>query len=237
MAGRHQDAAKSVEQLVESFDGWQRAYHEGAEILLRCAQSSHLAPRDETSGATAGLPSSETNKSPSATGSASAADDYRTRARELIAQAHTARIRSTATTDRFAWFLLTCSDESFRDPQAAYKLAQGIIQSGIKHRTAWRTMSLHYYRLGEWAKADWALVFAARARGEADATQSRDPVILLLQSMIDWQQGRRAEARQTYDRANTAIANSNASDRAVAALATEAAELLQPTEATPDKDG
>jgi hypothetical protein len=182
------------------------------------------------------LPGSETNKSPSATGSASAADAYRTRARELIAQAHTARIRSAATTDRFALFLLTCSDESCRDVQSAYKLAQGIIQSAHQHPTAWRTVSLYYYRLGEWEKAWWAVYMGARARGEAEENKSRDPVVLLLLSMIDWQQGRRADARQTFERAKAAIALNDSSDPAITTLAAEAAELLKPAGTTRDED-
>ena len=113
-AGQHQAAAKAVDTLVWAFPDELRAYSYGAEQLLQCAE---LAEKEVTgSGLTSGANSAKPADNPSAADGSAAANAYRRRARQLIALAHDAPDRTPDTTERFAWFLVTCADESLRDP-------------------------------------------------------------------------------------------------------------------------
>src|SRR4029079_3740270 len=126
------------------------------------------------------------------------------RARELIAKAHNARIRTTTATERFAWFLLTCPDKSFRDPQAARGLLQSVVLTNPLHRAGWQSLSLACCRLGKLEKARQALVMADRARGKVALEQPDDAADLFARAIVEWQTGNHDAAQQAFKRANNA---------------------------------
>ena len=62
---------------------------------------------------------------------------YRQRAHELIVKADEAHQRTPETVDRFAWFLLTCEDQSFRNPSKAVELAHSVVKEVPERGDAW----------------------------------------------------------------------------------------------------
>ena len=132
-------------------------------------------------------------------------------------------MRSTVSQDHFAWFLLTCPDESFRDPQRALKLVKSVTATVPERLPAWRTLSLAHYRLGQWDDAETALQPLMVGRSD----HSLDAATLYVQAMIEWQLGERDEARQTYERAVHYAARQQTLDRSLAVLSREASAILK----------
>jgi serine/threonine protein kinase/Flp pilus assembly protein TadD len=214
-AGKHREAAQAIERMLLAHDKSLAAHHLGAELLLRCAhlaERSHLAPRDVAS-----LP-------PHAEQDGHIAAKYRKRAHELvelIKNSDKATIPTTVSADHFAWFLLTCPDESFRDPERALLIAQTITQLAPERASARLALGFAQYRLKKWGEAEAAL--AGLVAGRIDV--STDAGALFVLAMIQWQRGDRDVARRTFDRA-IAIPVEKPSDSIVVTLAREAAELL-----------
>ena len=206
-AGRPAAAAAAVERLVETFPDRLAAYHEGAAQLLRCAA---LAERV--------LPPSAARSAEGGDAGASDAPTYRQRAHELIAKAPDAPQRTPDTVDRFAWFLLTCEDKSFRDPPQALDLAKSAVKDVPERGDAWFTLALAHYRNGDWQAADDAVQNSIKFSrdGEANAFD------WLLLSMIRYQQGRTDEARQWHKKADDWIAENKPKDQDLLRLAAEA---------------
>jgi tetratricopeptide (TPR) repeat protein len=140
----------------------------------------------------------------------------------LLPLADKVRVRTTVSNDHFAWFLLTCSDESFRDAQRARKLVQSVTKAVPERRPAWRTLSLAHYRLGQWDAAEAAL----QTLFTSATDESTDAGALYLLAMIQWQKGERDEAREAFDRATAAMKSTNMSDSNIDILANEARLLL-----------
>jgi tetratricopeptide (TPR) repeat protein len=176
--GRYDDAAKFAEMLVDTFPDRLQACHEAGELMLRCAKGvdQRANGEDAVQGGASG----------------DAASGYRRRAHELIAQAHEARIRDPDATSQFARFLVTCTDESFRDPPKAAQLAESVVQAAPQRWGAWLTLALARYRLGDWEAADDALGQLTQYVPYAPS----NPDVRALLAMVRWQQGRREEARQ-----------------------------------------
>jgi hypothetical protein len=153
----------------------------------------------------------------------SASDRYRAKARELVAKADTVPTRTTVSQDHFAWFLLTCPDETFREPQRALNLAKIVTRTVPERLSAWRTQSLAHYRLGQWHEAEHAL--QTLLIGSSD--ESLDAATLYLRAMIEWQLGDHAEARQTIELARSRRSSDRRSDSGEASLAAEAKALVK----------
>jgi tetratricopeptide (TPR) repeat protein len=231
-AGRHQEAAAAVEKFVWTIPAYLSTYHEGAVLLIRCAdicgdgdlqdgiqlKRTGAAPVEAAKTDQAGAATANDKPRPPPAPTPAA---YRQRARELLAKARKVPCSCTVTADHLAWFWLTCPDESFRDPQQALELAQSVTAAAPERLSAWRTLSLAHYRLGQWDKAELALQTVV-----SRSDDSLDVTTLYLRAMIDWQLGNHADARQTFDRAKTAIASNDFSDAALTTLSAEAAALL-----------
>jgi tetratricopeptide (TPR) repeat protein len=219
-AGRPAAAAAAVERLVAAFPDRLQAYHEGAVRLLRCAA---LAETGNGAPLLAGpaVPSEGPNSTAGQASSGTETEKYRQRAHELIAKAREAHQRTPDSVDHFAWFLLTCEDESFRDSPQALELAKTVVTDVPERGGAWLTLTLAEYRNGDWQAADEAdqnsIKFSPGAKANA-----YDWALL---SMIRAQQGRREDARQWRDKARSWIAANNPQDQDLLRLTAEADEL------------
>ena len=174
-AGKHREARQAIERMLHAHDSSQyandlslEAHHLGAELLLRCAELAESASGATASGATAGSTSSV---SPSATGSASAdpketptsaAESYRNQAHKLVEKVDRLPIKTTVSSDHFVWFLLTCPDQSFGNPELAIKIAQSNTQAVPERASAHRAIAFALYRLGKWDEAEAALAELGR---------------------------------------------------------------------------
>jgi tetratricopeptide (TPR) repeat protein len=185
-AGRHVDASREVERLVTTCPDHLDSYHLGAELLLTCARI--LQDDDEATAAT-----------------------YRSRARELVAQAHKSPSRTPDIINQFARFLLTCKDESFRDPARALPMAEHVVKDIPERGAAWHTLALARYRNGRWDAAEEALEQLVRhsVAGRPDGEH------WLLLSMIRAREGRLDEARQWHKKASDWIDANETVDEAL----------------------
>lgn len=207
-ANRPVAAAAAVERMVAAFPDRLSAYHEGAVQLLRCvAQMEKPGFKPSKADLREGI---------------SDVVAYRQRAHELVAEASQATLRNPDAMVRFAWFLLTSEDESFRDPARALELAKSAVKEVPDRAAAWFTLGLALYRNGDWQAAEEALRTSIQlapggAAGGDDA---------LLLAMIRWQQGRPEKARESFDQARAVIERDGLSDEALLRLQAEAAELI-----------
>jgi len=218
---RHEAASVAVESYVQQFPDRLQAYHEGAEQLL---QSAAIAGESQ-SFAKDGQASNSYEPTP-------AAKKYLQRAHELIIQASDARNRTQDTVNRFAWFLLTCQDKSFRDPRQALALAKAQVKDVPERGDAWFTLALAYYHTGQWSVATDAVERSIKLApgGESNVY---DWVLL---SMVRSREGRTQEARQWCEKASKWISANHSKDHDLLTLADDACELLQeadrPSDAT-----
>ena len=79
------------------------------------------------------------------------------RALELVAGAQAATMRTPDTLDRFAWFLLTCDDKSFRDPPQGRGTCRGGRQGSSGYAVCVVHLVLAQYRNGDWQAAEDAV--------------------------------------------------------------------------------
>jgi tetratricopeptide (TPR) repeat protein len=147
----------------------------------------------------------------------------------LVALAHNATDRTPDITERFAWFLVTCADESLRDPAGALEIAMAVAKEVPQRADAWLTMALAHYRLGDWQAADDAVQQALNLPHQVAKMSVCDWLVL---AMIRHQQGRADEARQWHKKAHAWLANDDTDEKDILRLATEADALIrqQPAE-------
>jgi tetratricopeptide (TPR) repeat protein len=220
-AGQHEAAAKAVEAIVWAFPDQLRTYHYGAEQLLKCAilaekesSEAEMERVDVDSAERIAITRESQSKPP--------ADVYRERARELVMRAHGASDRTPDTTERFAWFLVTCEDEAFHDPARAAELATAVLNQIPDRGAAWLTLALAHYRLGDWQAADGALQKSVQYPRGGGARVCE----WLILAMIRHAQGRGDEARQWHKKAHDWLAKNTTDFKYVHSLAAEAAALL-----------
>jgi tetratricopeptide (TPR) repeat protein len=224
----HAAAAAAVERLVETFPNRLDAYHQGAVQLLRCAALAS-SPPPPSAGEPASSPPPPSAGEGLGEGANSAADTYRQRARELVAKAYDAPQRTPDTISHFAWFLLMCPDESFRDPPWALQLAKRAAKDVPDRAATWFTLALAHYRNGDWPAASDAVAKSIQL-GRGDDLEAPS---WLLHSMLRAQQGREDEARKLYEMADAWIAENKPNDRDLLSLATEAeSTVAQATESS-----
>ncbi|MBA3483570.1 MAG: hypothetical protein H0T51_17320 [Pirellulales bacterium] len=223
-AGRHKEAAAAVERLIELFPDRLQAYHEATAQLLRCATIA-----GDKAGHT---PADELKLLPQGSSAESPSQAYRRRAHELVDKSRGAHHRTPEAADRFAWFLLTCDDESFRDAPRALELAQGVVAETPARNGVWFTLALAHYRNGNWQAAENTDQSSIKLSpgGNANAYD------WLLLSMIRAQQGRLKDAQQHLNEARTWIAAHNPKEAELSDLAAEADELIRKTAAEPTSE-
>jgi Flp pilus assembly protein TadD len=147
---------------------------------------------------------------------------YYQRARELVAKAHTAPDRTPDAAERFARFLLTCPNESFRDPPRALELSKGVVEVVPERSGPWFILALAHYRNGNLQAADEAIQSSMK-RSSSDEGNVCNRILL---SMVRWKQGRTDEARQTYEMALQLAGDDKNEHDSLLTFITEAAVLI-----------
>jgi tetratricopeptide (TPR) repeat protein len=203
-------AAKTVETMIREFPDRLQAYHHGAQFLLRCAELA------ETSADSAAAAQSETRRQTAAT--------YREQARELVAEAAKAMKHTPEALDRFAWFLSTYKDKSFRDAPRALELAKKAVDLAPKRSTNWLGLSLAYYRMEDLQRAKEALDTSIELY--PDGIGANDPYSGFVGTLIEAKLGHPDKARKWYANAARCCAPGTPSDPNIAEIAAEAQQVI-----------
>ena len=206
-ADRQVAAAQSIEMLVMAAPDRLQTYVEGATQLVNCAALAEQAVWR---------------------GGGTDPGEYYRRAHELVEQAQQAPDRRPAAVRRFAWFLLNCEVDSFRDPTLGLELAIEFVEQRPEVGGAWLTLALAHYRNGDWSAADEAVERSIERSRDAQA-KARNWTLL---SMIRSQQGRVDDARKLQREASDWITENNPKDKDLLALAVEAESLIESKVAT-----
>jgi hypothetical protein len=223
--------------MAQEFPDRLQAYHSGAQFLLRCAElvetnqsSINSVVSDSKRAGLSSAPAAATDglAASAIDGTAERMPDagaYRQRARELIAKASLATNPTPEALDRFAWFLLTCKDTSFRDTRRALELAKKGVQL-VPERFANRlTLALAYYRADDLQHAKEALEKhmqlypAGRAAG--------DPYCAFVATLIEAKLGHTNKARECYALAAYCCGPGETSDPNLIDIAREAKGVIE----------
>jgi serine/threonine protein kinase/predicted Zn-dependent protease len=121
----------------------------------------------------------------------------------------------------FAWFLATCPDETFRDPERALALARRAVERAPQREEFWNTLGAARYRAGEYASAIDAIQQALKLNPEGDWSD------WLFMAMAHEKRGDRVKARECHRRALAWVEHHKASGCELRLLRIEAAALLQ----------
>jgi serine/threonine protein kinase/tetratricopeptide (TPR) repeat protein len=198
---RIEEAANTVELLIDASPERLRACHEAASLLLQCAD---LADRKALAAESISLIVTRAIAPgrPLPFGLVPRyAPAYRQRAREIVAMAHKAPIRTPDSVDVFIRFLLDCEDKSFRDIPRALELAKQAVKEIPNRRDAWVTLAFAHHCNRDTEAADIALD-TAEAIGTGDGNARE----LQLRALVSHQAGRHDEAHQWHDKYITAVA-------------------------------
>jgi tetratricopeptide (TPR) repeat protein len=95
--------------------------------------------------------------------------------------------------NNLAWFLVTCPDPQFHDPAEAIALAKRALQREPKAGYLWNTLGVAHYRAADFPAALEAL------QKSLDLQPDNSGNYFFL-AMAHWQLGRKAEARQWYEK-------------------------------------
>jgi serine/threonine protein kinase len=195
--GRHADAAATVERLIETFPDRLEAYQIGIEKLQSCAVLANEQSDDS--------------------------DHFVERAHELVSKAYAASQHTLETSNQFAWLLLTCKDESFRDAQQALALAKSVVEEAPERGDYWFTLALAEYRNGDWQAAEDADNKSIELSRDGQA----NVYDWLLLAMIRAKQNHLDEARQLNKKAADWIIENKPIDQGLLGLAAEAKGLAE----------
>jgi serine/threonine protein kinase/tetratricopeptide (TPR) repeat protein len=98
--------------------------------------------------------------------------------------------------NNLAWFLATCPEPKFRDPNRAVELARKAVDLDPKQPTHWNTLGVTYYRTRDWEGAITSLKKAEDlAPGKCVAWNA------FFLAMAHWELGEKGEARQEFKQA------------------------------------
>jgi tetratricopeptide (TPR) repeat protein len=120
-----------------------------------------------------------------------------------------------------AWFLASCPDPTFRNPDRAITLAQKALEQVPQNGIIWNTLGVAQYRAGLYRDAITSLKKAMEPRKGGD---SYDWLFL---AMAHWRLGENAEARRWYDKADKALKKFEYPPVEESRWLAEAAALLQ----------
>jgi tetratricopeptide (TPR) repeat protein len=217
--GKHAEASAAAEELVRQYSDRLQAYFETADLLLRCAEFADALANESTDSGDGAR--------------------YRVAARHLIATSNQAEERPPDSLGHFAWFLLFCRDESFRDASSALALADAGLAEVPRHEMLHQVRGIALYRLGQYRAAIDAVRQSAQPLGKADIVGT------LFLAMCHWQLGNEKEAREWYAAGIDWIANQQPQRRSVydmfapayGEIVAEAREVLatNPTTTTKEK--
>jgi tetratricopeptide (TPR) repeat protein len=119
-----------------------------------------------------------------------------------------------------AWFLVTCPDPRFRDPDRAVRLATHAVEQAPQGGDCWRTLGVAHYRTGDWKAAVAALEKACALHSGGDGWE------WFFLAMAHWQQGDRQQARVWFDRAVRWVEENKLPEASLRRFRAEAAALF-----------
>jgi tetratricopeptide (TPR) repeat protein len=128
--------------------------------------------------------------------------------------------------NQLAWFLATCPDPKFRDPERAVRLAQQATShkppANMDLGSYWHALGVAHYRAGNWKQTLEAFEKGRELKRIAAAWD------WYFQAMAHWQLGNRDEARRYYELADYAMGmfGPTYQNEVLRGFGAEAAELL-----------
>lgn len=128
--------------------------------------------------------------------------------------------------NNLAWLLANCSDVRLRDPWQAVEHARKAIEVMPQDGSAWNTLGVCRYRVGEWEATVMALEKSIELR------KGGNSVDWLFLAMAHWQLGDKEQAKKWYERAVEWMDKNKPQDEELKRFRTEAAELLGIKEST-----
>jgi Tfp pilus assembly protein PilF len=123
--------------------------------------------------------------------------------------------------NNYAWFLVTCPDTDYHEPNAAIEMALRATELVPEEGLFWNTLGVSYYRAGSWDKALAALEKSSRYLGD-DGLGFNAMFI----AMSYWQKGDYEEANCQFDLALQWMQDRKVVDEELVRFCKEAAELL-----------
>jgi serine/threonine protein kinase len=123
----------------------------------------------------------------------------------------------------YAWFLATCPDPKFRDPQRAVGMARQLVNQLPQVAAHWLLLGAGLYGAGDYGAAVPAL------ERETQLPTGQTSTAALYLAMAHWRLGHREEARDWYQRAVTRMEQNELAGEGDPRLRAEAAKLLGTT--------
>ncbi len=123
--------------------------------------------------------------------------------------------------DKLAWILLTCPNQTLRDPPRALTLAQEAVELEPDQGPYWNTLGVAHYRAGQWQKAIEALEESVRLYEGRDLSFNA-----FFLAIAHWQRGERDVARRWYDEAVAWMREHRPDDERLVAFRMEAEHLM-----------
>jgi serine/threonine protein kinase/tetratricopeptide (TPR) repeat protein len=124
--------------------------------------------------------------------------------------------------NEWAWLLVTCSDETFRDPCLAVALARASVELEPAEGGFWNTLGVAYYRAGDWDDA-----VAALEKSEKLAPGKSVAWNLFVLAMTHERLGQTEQARKEYEEAVKWMEKNRPGDKELHGFRAEAEELLK----------
>jgi len=122
--------------------------------------------------------------------------------------------------NNLAWLLVTCADESFRDPGQALPHANRAVELAPEEGTYWNTLGVARFRSGQLDQALKAFDRSMELRGTGDSFD------WYFEAMVHAEQGRMDKARKWYDMAVIWNENREPGDEELRRFRVEAAKVL-----------
>jgi tetratricopeptide (TPR) repeat protein len=139
---------------------------------------------------------------------------------ELVREAVRGSSGDWSSENALAWFLATCAEPRFRDPQQAVALAKRLVERDPSKATCARTLAAALYAMEDWTGAIAAADKAMQLPHGDDATER------FFRAMAHWRLGKQEEARADYERAVAWMEQHQRQHYELRRLRAEAAALL-----------
>ena len=124
--------------------------------------------------------------------------------------------------NNFAWFLATCPDTQYANPQRAVELALKAVELVPDEGTFWNTLGVCYYRAGRYTSAIESLERSTELFGNAGVGFNA-----MFLAMAHWRLGHQQDALQKYETALRWMRDNSVVDEELSRFLQETAVVLQ----------
>jgi len=138
--------------------------------------------------------------------------------------------KDAALHNNLAWFLATCPQTKFRDPQRAVRLANRAVELAPKSGDFWNTLGVAHYRAGDWQVA------VASLSKSMKLTKGGNSIDWFFLAMAHWELGDKNKAREWYDKAVTWMDKNRPQDAELRRFRAEAEALLKVEKKSKEKE-